>query len=494
MTFLFLTEHLVAPRTPHQCSICDVCTATPMALDKHMRLHSESRPYACTTCDRRFSSRCILSDHVRNTHQEKTHECNFCGRRFKRVTHWKKHIEIHSKKLKCKMCTKSFDNQEQLERHEQVHSKQRMYKCDGCEKRFDKPCRLRKHQEGQGTVKNSDAGCKAFRKLQQCRNHKPEEVPTEGNSVEKQLIFNRDGMKRGSSEKISTVRETLLLNHGKIRSKEGGTVDLNVRTRAMTRKENNLTSESTAYAPENQNNGFSNGEVIREDKLSNKQLKSVDREMTRKSKYRSSDGRPDKKQILSGTEREQKIDDAHHVESSDERVVENASLNKTQEKIGLFLEDGMSANDDGDGNSVVIDLSRDDSTSYSSHEQEMSSCNLSNNESSVVPQDPQVVVLNDLKCVPNSPITSIRDPLNSSELREHISSMIHRSLIFAPKHEDILYQCDTAQQEEMTQVVLNEKQEEVGVILPDTIKQEEEEIKPIGLELKGEYGETNRGG
>lgn len=101
------------------CSRCGKQFASPLAFERHLAVHSETRPYRCQLCDVGFKLKVHLKKH--NLYRHNTDypcRCGVCGKPFKDSSAVRLHERIHStaRPFQC-ACGKSFKTRENLWGH-----------------------------------------------------------------------------------------------------------------------------------------------------------------------------------------------------------------------------------------------------------------------------------------------------------------------------------------------------------------------------------------
>lgn len=151
----------------YYCPICSRPFRNRSNMNKHKKLHNNTRPFVCDKCGNSYRQKHALKDHLK-THEEegKLFSCKYCSMKFsgkqKWVTHENRHkgmcacicevcgvryenkytLDDHMSKhtgeykYSCIECKKGFNKIEALNDHSNVHSGDRPYTCDICRKRF----------------------------------------------------------------------------------------------------------------------------------------------------------------------------------------------------------------------------------------------------------------------------------------------------------------------------------------------------------------------
>ncbi|XP_071315999.1 zinc finger protein 664-like isoform X2 [Trachinotus anak] len=157
------------------CSECGKRFRTKLALQSHVKIHTEVRPYGCDVCGKRFRTKLALRSHTRIHTEMRPYGCDVCGRRFKLKSHVKTHMTVHTgeKPFGCSVCDKRFKRLGQLTVHIKIHTGGKPYGCDVCGKRFKLQTHIKRHM----TVHREEKpfGCslcqKTFKRKDQLKLH-----------------------------------------------------------------------------------------------------------------------------------------------------------------------------------------------------------------------------------------------------------------------------------------------------------------------------------
>ncbi|XP_071316000.1 zinc finger protein 664-like isoform X3 [Trachinotus anak] len=129
------------------CSECGKRFRTKLALQSHVKIHTEMRPYGCDVCGRRFKLKSHVKTHMTVHTGEKPFGCSVCDKRFKRLGQLTVHIKIHTggKPYGCDVCGKRFKLQTHIKRHMTVHREEKPFGCSLCQKTFKRKDQLKLH-------------------------------------------------------------------------------------------------------------------------------------------------------------------------------------------------------------------------------------------------------------------------------------------------------------------------------------------------------------
>ncbi|XP_015269045.1 PREDICTED: zinc finger protein 184-like [Gekko japonicus] len=181
---------------PYQCCSCGKTYASQYNLNRHQRIHADSRPYKCTICGKTFTYRYTLLHHEATHTEGKTclHNCSYCGKGFTTKTSLSRHLQLHvmgrpyqcgvcgkafayrysltqhqethmeGQAQKCLFCYKVFRTKHSLSRHKRIHMETRSYQCSVCGKAFGTKYSFCRHQDGHlnGSLRRSSSSRKGL--------------------------------------------------------------------------------------------------------------------------------------------------------------------------------------------------------------------------------------------------------------------------------------------------------------------------------------------
>lgn len=113
-------QSLSLPQT-FDCNQCSAKYVKTDALERHMKIHTNSKAYTCDYCSKSFSRRnCIR--HMKAVHMKKgykSYECYVCNSKYEKLSFLKYHMVVHfeGKTLECEICSKKFAFQSSLTKH-----------------------------------------------------------------------------------------------------------------------------------------------------------------------------------------------------------------------------------------------------------------------------------------------------------------------------------------------------------------------------------------
>lgn len=135
---------------PYRCCSCGKTYATQYNLNRHQRIHANSRPYKCNICGKTFSFRYTLVHHEATHMEGKSclHKCSYCGKGFTTKTSLSRHLQLHEKgrPYQCGICGKSFAYRYSLTNHQEIHVEGQPQKCHFCYKVFRTNHSLNRHK------------------------------------------------------------------------------------------------------------------------------------------------------------------------------------------------------------------------------------------------------------------------------------------------------------------------------------------------------------
>jgi len=125
------------------CSRCGKQFASPLAFERHLAVHNETRPYRCQLCDVGFKLKVHLKKH--NLYRHNTDypcRCGVCGKPFKDSSAVRLHERIHStaRPFQC-ACGKSFKTRENLWGHRHRRPCASRFGVDSVVSKGNAPCR-----------------------------------------------------------------------------------------------------------------------------------------------------------------------------------------------------------------------------------------------------------------------------------------------------------------------------------------------------------------
>ncbi|XP_060095293.1 zinc finger protein 595-like [Heteronotia binoei] len=135
---------------PYQCYSCGKTYATQYNLNRHQRIHADSRPYKCTICGKTFTYRYTLIHHEATHTEGKTclHKCSYCGKGFTTKMSLSRHLQLHvmGRPYQCGVCGKAFAYRYSLTHHQETHVEGQAQKCLFCHKVFRTNHSLNRHK------------------------------------------------------------------------------------------------------------------------------------------------------------------------------------------------------------------------------------------------------------------------------------------------------------------------------------------------------------
>lgn len=144
----FLKSHKKIHNTKHKCKYCSKGFSVPSKLERHLRIHTNTKPFVCPVenCRKSFSDKCNLTGHKLTHSNQKNFACDICKKSYKFNSQLKDHKKAHSnnKPFKCRICGKTYKWKTNLTVHIKKHEG---YKCIRCNKDCGKLSKLFKHRK-----------------------------------------------------------------------------------------------------------------------------------------------------------------------------------------------------------------------------------------------------------------------------------------------------------------------------------------------------------
>ncbi|KAG5667422.1 hypothetical protein PVAND_015402 [Polypedilum vanderplanki] len=133
------------------CQYCSKRFKVQSALERHERVHSNSKPFICETCKKGFSQKEMLKRHlmIHLPIEEAQFACKICDKRFRQKDPLRQHmLKVHTDqdvpKFQCNLCEKSFAHSSGLSRHLLLHSG-KIFSCEICNRQFTDKSALKRH-------------------------------------------------------------------------------------------------------------------------------------------------------------------------------------------------------------------------------------------------------------------------------------------------------------------------------------------------------------
>lgn len=130
------------------CPICGKEISYKNNLDRHMRIHSETKSYKCVFCEKSFRASDNLAKHVNSQHtKQNTYVCDLCARVFYCAVNLIAHKKTHenNRLFQCNECQRFYKSKMALKAHLFRHTGIRRYICGICSGRFVTNSELRSH-------------------------------------------------------------------------------------------------------------------------------------------------------------------------------------------------------------------------------------------------------------------------------------------------------------------------------------------------------------
>ena len=118
------------------CQICHRSYSSKYSLNRHMKVHDESKAFKCDVCLKLFSTKEELKDHYRTHTGEKPFACQICDKKFARKSDLVRHQATHrdDRPFKCSICPEGryFKTKDCLIKHMILHNKPK-FSCSFCD-------------------------------------------------------------------------------------------------------------------------------------------------------------------------------------------------------------------------------------------------------------------------------------------------------------------------------------------------------------------------
>ena len=105
--------------------------------------------FSCQICHRSYSNKYILNRHMKVHDESKAVKCDVCLKLFCNKSSLEAHYRTHTgeKPFACQVCDKRFSQKKNLVQHQATHTDNRPYKCSICPegRYFKTKCSLTRH-------------------------------------------------------------------------------------------------------------------------------------------------------------------------------------------------------------------------------------------------------------------------------------------------------------------------------------------------------------
>ncbi|CAG9812369.1 unnamed protein product [Chironomus riparius] len=135
----------------YSCKHCSKKFKVQSALERHERVHNNSKPFICETCNKGFSQKEMLKRHlmIHLPIEEAKFVCHICNKRFRQKDPMRQHIlKVHSNtdvmKKRCHLCEKEFAHSSGLSRHLLNHTGKK-FTCEICQRIFTDKSAFKRH-------------------------------------------------------------------------------------------------------------------------------------------------------------------------------------------------------------------------------------------------------------------------------------------------------------------------------------------------------------
>ena len=119
-----MRQHMVdahGSEAKHFCNICKQGFVILSTLQRHMRIHLDSRPFNCDQCPGTYKSKEDLRRHKRTHEADRPYKCDICHNGFVDKSGLNRHMRIHTgeKPFTCPDCGQSFTQCGTMKLHRQ---------------------------------------------------------------------------------------------------------------------------------------------------------------------------------------------------------------------------------------------------------------------------------------------------------------------------------------------------------------------------------------
>ena len=132
------------------CLVCNRSYLSKKSLNRHMRIHDDSKSITCDVCLKKFSFKSEFDSHYRTHTGEKHFACHICDRKFAQKSHLVQHQAIHSdvRNFKCCICPEGryFRTQKGLKSHMVFHYEPKL-SCSFCDHKSYTTSNLKRHEK-----------------------------------------------------------------------------------------------------------------------------------------------------------------------------------------------------------------------------------------------------------------------------------------------------------------------------------------------------------
>ena len=132
------------------CLVCNRSYLSKKSLNRHMRIHDDSKSINCDVCLKNFPSKSHLEQHYRIHTGQKPFACQICDRKFAQKSNLVQHQTFHSeiKSYKCSICPEDrfFKTKVDFRRHMIYHYEPK-FSCNQCDHKSYRKSDLTKHEK-----------------------------------------------------------------------------------------------------------------------------------------------------------------------------------------------------------------------------------------------------------------------------------------------------------------------------------------------------------